>query len=310
MSSRRPWLQPGLPLQASDFPNPERQPPSEPARPPEPRPVVESPGVAVGPPAAARPQPNARLPVVGFARVMPSGRVIDWHNHEFCQLLYAASGLMRVHTPAGVWGVPPQRAVWIPVGVDHQVEHLGDVDFRTLYLAPDLPDLPKDCGVLVVAPLLRELIVAVTHLPKDYAQGGAEARLAGVLMDQIIAAPRAGLHLPLSSERRLQPLIRALLADPADRRGLDDWAARCGASSRTLARLFERELGLGFRQWRQQLRLQDALARLAAGEAITSVALAVGYDSPSAFIAMFKRELGASPGRYLAAPGGAVAGEG
>ncbi|MGO1120855.1 AraC family transcriptional regulator [Rhodovibrionaceae bacterium A322] len=253
----------------------------------------------VRPPSDDRPLPSARNPVVGFAKDMPSGRVIEWHNHEHCQLLYAASGLMRVHTTQGVWGVPPQRAVWIPVGVDHQVEHLGDVDFRTLYLSPDLPDLPQSCGVLVVGSLLRELIVAVTRLPRDYPPQGTEARLIQVLVDQIALAPEAGLHLPLSDEKRLQPLITALLADPSDPRGLDDWAKDCAASSRTLARLFEKELGLGFRQWRQQLRLQDALARLAAGEAITSVALSVGYDSPSAFIAMFKRELGASPGRYL-----------
>jgi AraC-like DNA-binding protein len=32
---------------------------------------------------------------------------------------------------------------------------------------------------------------------------------------------------------------------------------------------------------------------------VTTVAFEVGYDSPSAFIAMFRKTLGATPGRYL-----------
>jgi AraC-like DNA-binding protein len=38
---------------------------------------------------------------------------------------------------------------------------------------------------------------------------------------------------------------------------------------------------------------------LTEGRAVTSVALDLGYYSPSAFIAMFRRALGASPIRYL-----------
>jgi AraC-like DNA-binding protein len=92
-----------------------------------------------------------------------------------------------------------------------------------------------------------------------------------------------------------------VLADPADRRTLAAWARPAGASVRTLARLFTRETGMGFRGWRQQVRLLRALERLAAGEAVTTVALDLGYDSPSAFVAMFRRALGTTPGRYFAA---------
>jgi len=100
-------------------------------------------------------------------------------------------------------------------------------------------------------------------------------------------------------DKRIRKVVEALLSDPADNRGFEDWSRFAGASQRTLARLFQSETGMTFRAWRQQLRLQRALEMLTEGQAVTSVALDLGYDSPSAFIAMFRRALGASPTRYL-----------
>ena len=72
-----------------------------------------------------------------------------------------------------------------------------------------------------------------------------------------------------------------------------------GTSARILARLFQAETGMSSRAWHQQLRLQRALQMLAGSRTVTSVALERVYDSPSAFITMFRRTLGASPTRYL-----------
>ena len=119
-----------------------------------------------------------------------------------------------------------------------------------------------------------------------------------VALDQIRAVRVTPLHLPAAVDRRLSTVTRAIAETPGDSRGLKDWAACAGASSRTLARLFLRETGMTFRQWRQQARLLSALTRLAAGQPVTTVALDLGYDSPSAFIAMFRRALGETPGRF------------
>jgi len=43
----------------------------------------------------------------------------------------------------------------------------------------------------------------------------------------------------------------------------------------------------------------QALARLAAGEAVTRIALDFGYDSPAAFSTMFRRILGQAPSVWL-----------
>ena len=247
-------------------------------------------------------------PVVAFTRDHPDGEVIERHRHGFAQLVYASIGLMRIDTPVGVWVVPPQRAVWIPAGIDHEITCIGPVAMRSVYIATEPQSgFPGECRVLSVSPLLRELLLSAMALPEGYRLDGPEARLIAVLLDQIRTAPVTELHLPMPTDRRLSVVTRGLIADPADDRGLRDWADVAGASARTLARLFQAETGLSFGAWRQQLRLHESLARLAAGEPVTSVAFSVGYDSPSAFIAMFRRAMGATPSRYLVPGTGAQA---
>ncbi|MGJ7904350.1 helix-turn-helix domain-containing protein, partial [Lysobacter sp. 1R34A] len=91
-----------------------------------------------------------------------------------------------------------------------------------------------------------------------------------------------------------------LSENPADPRGLADWAAFAHLSERSLSRRFAAQTGHSLLQWRQRARLMRAMERLAGGDAVTAIALDLGYDSVSAFIAMFRRSLGASPTAYLA----------
>lgn len=239
--------------------------------------------------------------LVAHPRECPPDHVIDWHTHSRAQLLYAVSGVMRVATDAGVWIVPPQRAVWIPPGIEHQVQAQGTpLSMRSLYFHPRvLEKLPTECCVISVSPLLRELISAVTQLGKYPSDDGPTGRLIQVLLDQIEAVRVQPLHLPMPSDKRLQPIAAALTEDPSDCRTLADWTDKTGASERTLARLFKSDTGMSFGHWRQQVRLMAALARLARGESVTIVAMDLGYASQSAFIAMFRRALGRTPGRYF-----------
>ncbi len=239
--------------------------------------------------------------VLARARECPADHIIDWHTHQRAQLLYAVKGVMRVTTENGVWVVPPQRAVWIPPGISHHVQAQGTpLSIRSLYIREDALDgLPDICCVVTVSPLLRELIVEAMHLADDPPADSPDARLIRVLLDRIEGLPVAPLHLPMVNDPRARKITDALLADPADTRTLQDWAVDLGASERTLARLFTRETGITFGQWRQQAKLLAALARLARGESVTAVAFDLGYASQSAFIAMFRRALGRTPGRYF-----------
>jgi AraC-like DNA-binding protein/quercetin dioxygenase-like cupin family protein len=238
--------------------------------------------------------------IVGYAVDYPPGHSTGWHHHDRDQLVHGERGVMTVRTGEGAWIVPPGYAVWMPAGVVHEVRAASAVEMRTLYLRRDAGvEIGARCRVVAVSALVRELIARATALPPDYPAAGPEARLVAVLADELNALPPAPLDLPLPRDRRALAVAEALIADPADGRELADWGRTVGASGRTLARLFQAETGLSFGRWRQQRRLLAALERLAAGEAVTAVALDLGYASPSAFIAMFRRTLGASPTRYL-----------
>src|SRR5580698_6552519 len=85
--------------------------------------------------------------------------VIAPHTHDWHQLIYATEGVMWVQTAEGDWVVPPNRAVWVPAGVEHGIEMTGSVLVQTLYLSTRLVGkLPKRCCAVNVSPLLRELI--------------------------------------------------------------------------------------------------------------------------------------------------------
>jgi AraC-like DNA-binding protein len=225
--------------------------------------------------------------------------VIEPHSHERAQLIYATAGTMRVITGEAMWVVPPQRALWMPAGTEHAIEMLDRVTMRTLYLRDDAAAaMPMACRVLQVSPLLRELIVRTTELPLHYDESGPAGHVVALLLAELHGSQVLELHLPMPYSQRLATLCRSLLDDPGDRRTLDEWARTVNASARTLARLFRKETGLSFGAWRQQARVLEAMGRLGGGAPVTQVALDLGYDSVSAFSAMFRRAAGASPSEY------------
>jgi AraC-like DNA-binding protein len=126
------------------------------------------------------------------------------------------------------------------------------------------------------------------------------ARLTEVMLDEIRMAPRQPLHLPMPRDPRALRVAERLLAQPGLADTLEELARWAGLSERTARRVFHAETGMHFSQWRQQMRLTRAMERLARGEPVSEVADAVGYASPSNFIAMFRRAFGLSPARFFA----------
>ena len=241
-------------------------------------------------------------PVVAAASDYPADHKIARHSHPRSQLIYAERGVMTVTTGIGVWVIPPQRAVWVPAGMEHRVgAAAGPIRMRSLFVAAGAKaGLPAECCVVTVSPLLRELILRAVEIPPLYDPGGADGRLMDVILDQLQRLPVTPLHLPMATDARLGRITTALRAEPGINRTLAEWSNEAGASARTLSRLFVKETGMTFGAWRQQARLLKALEMLAGGQLVTAAALDLGYQSPSAFVAMFRRALGVSPGRYFA----------
>jgi AraC-like DNA-binding protein/quercetin dioxygenase-like cupin family protein len=241
---------------------------------------------------------KVQRPVVARATTYPPGAVAP-HSHHRSQLAFAAAGTIKVTTAQGIWIIPPWRAAWIPTQTVHSIESQTDVLMRSVYVDPAFDMGLKSCCVVGVTPLLRELILHAVNLPKDYAPGSPDEHVMVVLLEQLKASNTSSFCLPMPRDRRLLKIARALLDNPADARGLKEWAQEVGAGTRTLSRLFPAETGMQFRAWQQQVRLLEALRLLAAGNPVTNVAYDVGYDSPSAFVSMFKRALGRTPGQYF-----------
>src|SRR5689334_627806 len=107
-------------------------------------------------------------PITTLTHDYAAGHVIRSHFHDRDQLVYASRGVMTVRTNEGAWVVPTHRAVWIPALVPHTITMSGTVAMRTLYLKPRLArSLPRECCVVNVSALLRELILhtcTVTNL--------------------------------------------------------------------------------------------------------------------------------------------------
>jgi len=241
-------------------------------------------------------------PLLGLAEDREHGDRIVPHQHPTAQLIHAASGVMTVETEHGMWVVPPERAVWVPAFVTHAIRMTGRVELRTLYLEAGIAPIEgRECCVVQVSPLLRSGILRAVAFEQPYPSDGPEARLVAVILDEIEAAGIAPLHLPMPADPRARRVADAFRAEPGNRRRLADWTRAAGASERTLERLFRREVGMTFGAWRQQARLLRGLEILAAGRSVTEAALEVGFETPSAFIAMFRRAMGTTPARYFRA---------
>ena len=230
------------------------------------------------------------------------GQVIRTHSHPWHQLVYASRGVMTVRTPEGSWVVPTHRGVWVPARIRHSIEMSGAVSLRTLYLVPSLSrSFPDRCRAMAISPLLRELILRMVELDSLSTRNPAHAHLIEVLIDQLRMMESEAVYLPLPRDARARRVAALLQENPSDERALDDLSKSAGASKRTIERLFKSETGLGFGKWRQQMRLGHALRLLAGGQAVTTVALEVGYDSTSAFISAFRMTFGQTPGQYFRA---------
>ncbi len=229
-----------------------------------------------------------------------AGHVIPSHFHDRDQLVYASRGVMTVRTRNATWVVPTHRAVWIPATIPHTITTSGTVAMRTLYLKPRLAKtLPRDCCVVNVSPLLKELILHACTFAGLKARLRAQGHLIDIILDQLQAVPMLPLQLPNPSDPRALRIAEVLVADPGDRRTLAQICKAGGASKRTVERLFHEDVGMSFGKWRQQLRLMHALRLLGEGAKVTYAALEAGYSTPSAFISMFRKTLGTTPTLYF-----------
>lgn len=242
------------------------------------------------------PEPGVGAIVVGNFP-LASGEWIAAHSHPQHQVAWTRSGVLSVAVNDTYWVLPPTRALWLPAGVVHRTGATRDAVLCSLYLEPDRCDLdwPTPTAVAVDG-LLAQLI---GYLNRTDLADDARLRAEAVVLDLLRPLPVTPIDVPPATDARVRAVTDALLADPADPRGLEAHARTIGVSRRTLTRLFVQDTGMSFDRWRGHMRLRAALPLLAEGQPVSRVAHTVGYATPSAFLVAFRRTVGTTPARYL-----------
>lgn len=207
--------------------------------------------------------------------------------------------MARVEAEGRVWAIPPSLAVWVPAGTIHAASAIAGAKVRATYFVNHTTNLAAMPTTITGVAMTEPVRVLLTHNVQGQLDPDARLRLQRVILDLLVPVPRQSFDLVLPQSQHLKEVATAILADPADKRTTADWAHRTGLHPRTLARQFEAETGVSFTQWRILARLQLALRELSHGRPVLSVARAVGYRSPSAFIEHFRALTGQTPTEYL-----------
>lgn len=239
-------------------------------------------------------------PILSYTWRTDGAHRVPAHRHVRGHILHLEDGAYWVITPDERWLAASGQAIWIPPRVRHEVFSQGPVAAHVLFVdEAHAGPLPQRCGTVRVNVLLVELFRRIVSYGNNYPNDGPEVRLARVLLDELACLEIAPLMVPISREPRLARAMTRVIDDPDGRGGLEAVAREAGASARTLARLFVRETGLTFTQWKTRLMLVEAIDRLVRGATVTEVAVNLGY-SPSSFTYMFRTNLGVPPRHYAA----------
>ncbi|WP_209373707.1 helix-turn-helix transcriptional regulator [Brevibacterium renqingii] len=219
------------------------------------------------------------------------------HTHDLGHLVYPATGVLSLVTSEGSWIAPSNRVVWVPAEFEHQHRAHGAADMRVVFLPEQMAEaLVARPAVLATTPLATEAMLALTG-PRRRSKASTD-RLRLVIIDELTATGEQPLHLPEPHDDRLLAVTKLVEEDLANPVSLAELGHQVGASERTLSRLFQRETGMTFRQWRSELRVHRALLLLADGLSVYDTAAECGWANPGSFITAFTSLVGMSPGRY------------
>jgi AraC-like DNA-binding protein len=227
---------------------------------------------------------------------MPGGTTMERHQHPGHQLIYVSTGLLVAQTSAGSWVASRDRAIWMPAGTWHEHRAYGAAVIHTVGFDVGAPPLPTDGPAIVaVSGLLHELLLALT----DPATPPPEAaRIRAVLRDRLRRTAQEPISLPAARDPRLSCACAIALEHLETQMPLAALADAALTTERTLSRLFHRETGMSYPQWRAQARAIHAMILLAQGESVTDTASLCGWSTTSAFIDSFRRAMGQTPGAY------------
>jgi AraC-like DNA-binding protein len=235
--------------------------------------------------------------VAAFA-VLVADDDTDFHEHAQGQFCFARLGCTRFMVGDLLCLLPPSRGVWIPPNIPHRTVVRGSADVRLIFFDEEISaQLPRQVCVMDVSPLMEAVVEALVMAPpeQDWEQPPFD-HLIALSLHEIQESPRQPMMLPMPRDRRLAPLTAQPDVLPPE---LAELANHVGATGKTIGRIFQRETGMSYQQWRQQWRVLRGVELLATGRPVSHTAAELGFASDSAFISFFKQMIGCTPGAYL-----------
>ena len=221
------------------------------------------------------------------------------HSHEWGQLAYVTNGILSVNMAGQRFFALPDLAVWIPARLEHSTYNYKELFCLCFNVQGQMASLmPTEPRLVQISPIFRSIMDEVIARKLTIPATVAEHRLLMVLIDELCRAKMQQTYLPTISDNLLIEMTREIEANPGDNTALAEWAKRLYVSERTLARRFHKDLGMSFISWRNRLRFMHAVSMLDRCKQVSEVAYAVGYQSVSSFITMFKQIAGMPPDRY------------
>ena len=238
-------------------------------------------------------------PVIGYSEMVTNEICIS-HSHPRGQLIYATRGVMNVVVGNNIWVVNPLQGLWLPAGVEHQVTFQKDVNYYSVFIDPSaMKGLPINSFSFDIPMFLKQLIFKIISFGTNGNFAPSQRRIGDVFLDELTLIEPSATFLPTTNHERLQKVVELLMNDVASKNTIDYYAEISFMSTRTLSRLFIKELGMNFSDWRTRLKLLEAIKRLGEKQSIKEIAFNLGYETTSAFIYMFKKHLGKTPSNYI-----------
>lgn len=222
------------------------------------------------------------------------------HSHEKGQLVFIKAGVATVQFADSSCFVYSNQMIWIPSGVFHNVTLCNDVEFRAVYFDQKyFPQLPKYLASFHASALLVEIIESMCISPFNTNwMVGVAYHLQSIVIQEI----QTFLNLPawpkLPNDSRIRKYLQQYYEKGEMVPRLNVLVSQCGASERTVHRLFVQSVGMSYQRWRQQVRLKLALDLLSTGKQITEIAHYLEFSTTSAFISFFKSYQNITPKKY------------
>lgn len=219
------------------------------------------------------------------------------HHHEQDLFVFVQSGYLRCYVDQGYWLVPAQSAIWIPAGQAHSNDYKKETHVAFAFIKKN-DQFATQTKLLSIPSWMRELLLYLASHEYPTSSDRLQDQMAHVFLQGLKQAEALNFFAPLPSQEGLKQMAEQIMHQPQQRKKLTQWAEEFHCSERTLARRILTHTGLSFSKWQQLLLVLLAIQQLSNEKTIKQISFDLGYESTSAFIAVFKKHVKMTPKQF------------